>query len=155
MLNLNYATLATAYRHYDGMTPAALRETLGCSESAMVRAGNGAVLTSLALISAGVQLSGPLKIENGPLTGRKLENAPNRLAEWLATRHREPENLALTKGLADVAYQLFGRRGIVAFIQGTGPAGGSIALLDGKNATPHCVAAEALHPQAVYFWEIA
>lgn len=155
MLNLNYATLAAAHRRYAGMTAAALRETLGCPESAMARAGNGAILTSLALVGAGVQLSGPLKIENGALAGRKLENAPNRLAEWLATRHRAPEVLAVGKGLADVAYRLFGRRGIVAFVQGTGPAGGSIAVVDGRNAAALCVAAETLHPRVVHFWEIA
>jgi hypothetical protein len=157
MLNLNFATLASAYRRYAAMTPAELLETLGWSEQAGSPgyARNGAVLTSLALLSSNVPLSGPLKIEAGPLTGRKVQNGANRLADWLAERHAPPENLALDKGLSAVANRLFDRRGIVAFTQGTGPAGGVIALLDGRNAAALCIAAESVHPQAVRFWEIA
>lgn len=154
MLNLNYATLASAYRRYAAMTPAELCETLGWS-APVGNARNGAVLTSLALLSANVPLSGPLKIEAGPLTGRKVQNGANRLADWLAERHVPPETLTLDNGLSDVANRLFGRRGIVAFTQGTGPAGGAIALLDGRNAAAICIAAETVHPQAVRFWEIA
>ena len=157
MLNLNYATLASAYQHYAALTPAELLETLGWSDKAGSPgyARSGAVLTSLALLSASVPLSGPLKIEAGPLAGRKVQNGANRLADWLAERHTAPETLSLAGGLNQVANQLFGRRGIVAFIQGTGPAGGSIALLDGRNAASVCIAAEVVHPLEVRFWEIA
>ena len=157
MLNLNYATLASAYRRYAAMTPAELFETLGWSERAGSPgyARNGAVLTSLALLSLNVPLSGPLTVEAGPLAGRKVQNGANRLADWLAQRHTAPETLSAAKGLSDVANQLFGRRGIVAFTQGTGPAGGAIALLDGRNAAALCIAAEVVHPQEVRFWEIA
>lgn len=156
MLNLNYATLARAYRHYAALSPAELFESLGWSDQAAHsgHAGNGAVLTSLALLAANVPVSGPLQIKAGPLAGRKVQNAANRLAEWFAVHHQSPEILALDQGLEDVAYQLFGRRGIVAFIQGTGPAGGSIALLDGHNAAALCAAAQLCHPLEVHFWEI-
>src|SRR6185369_10644352 len=83
MLNLNYVTLAAAYRRYAAVAPAALREALGWSaySSTPAYARNGAVLTSLALLSAGVPLSGPLRIEAGPLAGRKVQNGANRLAD--------------------------------------------------------------------------
>lgn len=157
MLNLNYATLASAYQYYAALTPAELLETLGWSDKAgsSGHARSGAVLTSLALLSASVPLSGPLTIEAGPLAGRKVQSGANRLADWLAERHAAPETLSLAGGLNQVASQLFGRRGIVAFIQGTGPAGGSIALLDGRNAASVCIAAEVVHPLEVRFWEIA
>ena len=157
MLNLNYATLGGAYRRYAALNPAELFAMLGWSDKAGIPGytRNGAVLTSLALLSASVPLSGPLKIEAGPLAGRKVQNGANRLAAWLAERHTKPEILSLAKGMADVAYQLFGRRGIVAFIQGSGPAGGSMALLDGRNAAAVCIAAEGLHPLEAHFWEVS
>lgn len=156
MLNLNYVMLAAAYRRYAALAPAALQDALGWSEygSTPAYARNGAVLTSLALLSAGVPLSGPLRIEAGPLAGRKVQNGANRLADWLAAHHKAPEILSVDAGLGCVADLLFGRRGIVAFIQGTGPAGGSIALLDGRNAAAACIAAQGKHPLEVRFWEV-
>ncbi|HJV93547.1 MAG TPA: hypothetical protein VJ572_08710 [Azonexus sp.] len=156
MLNLNYATLAAAYRRYAALAPAALQEALGWSEysGTPAYARNGAVLTSLGLLSAGVPLSGPLRIEAGPLAGRKVQNGANRLADWLAAHHKAPEMLSVEVGLGGVADLLFGRRGIVAFIQGSGPAGGSIALLDGHNAAAACIAAQGKHPLEVRFWEV-
>jgi len=156
MLNLNYVTLAAAYRRYAALAPAALLEALGWSEygSTPAYARNGAVLTSLGLLSAGVTLSGPLKIEAGPLAGRKVQNSANRLADWLGEHHKAPEILPVDGGLSRVADQLFGRRGIVAFTQGTGPAGGSIALIDGRNAAAACIAAQGKHPLEVRFWEV-
>lgn len=156
MLNLNYATLADAYRRYAAMNQAEIFATLGWSDKigspGYLR--NGAILTSLALLSANAPLSGPLKIEAGPLAGRKVQNGANRLADWLTERHTPPETVSLAHGMSAVANQLFGRRGIVAFTQGTGPAGGSIALLDGRNAAAVCIAAGRKHPLEVRFWEI-
>lgn len=157
MLNLNYATLASAYRHYAALDANGLFASLGWSDKAgspgYVR--NGALLTSLALLSANVPLSGPLKIEAGPLAGRKVQNGANRLADWLAERHVPPETLSLANGINELVGQLFGRRGIVAFIQDTGPAGGSMALLDGRHAAAVCLAAAGKHPREVRFWAIA
>lgn len=157
MLNLNYATLANAYRHYAALGPSELFATLGWSDKAGSSGylQNGAVLTSLALLSSNVPLSGPLTIEAGPLAGRKVQNGANRLADWLAERHTMPETLSLAAGMGAVANKLFGRRGLVAFIQGTGPAGGSIVLLDGRNAAAACIAAERMHPLDVRFWAIS
>ncbi|MBI2278005.1 MAG: hypothetical protein HYU74_11680 [Dechloromonas sp.] len=156
MLNLNYLTLATAYRRYAALAPAALLEALGWARYAdtPAYARNGAVLTSLALLSAGVPLNGPLRIEAGPLVGRKVQNGANRLADWLGAHHQPPEMLPLDNGLGGITEQLFGRRGIVAFIQGSGPAGGAVALLDGHNAAAACIAAQPKHPLEVRFWEI-
>lgn len=157
MLNLNYVTLVGAYRRYAALDANGLFASLGWSDKAgspgYVR--NGAILTSLALLSASVPLSGPLKIEAGALAGRKVENGANRLADWLAERHTAPEILSLTHGMNAVAGQLFGRRGIVVFTQGSGPAGGSIALLDGRNAAAFCIGAQRKHPLEARFWEIS
>lgn len=156
MLNLNYASLASAYRRYAALPVAELIKALGWAEqSANIGAGNGALLTSLALVSVNTPLSGPLKIEAGPLRGRKVQNGANRLADWLAERHQAPEILSLDNGLEHVAYTLFGRRGIVAFMQATGPSGGSIALLDGHNAAALCATAQHKHPIEIRFWAIA
>jgi hypothetical protein len=157
MLNLNFATLIKAWHRHAGQPARQVLADLGWAE----RAGspgyavNGAILTSLALLAAGAPLAGPLRIEAGPWAGRKVENGANRLADWLATRHQAPENLNLDGGLGQLANQLHGRRGILAFIQGNGPAGGHIAIVDGRSALPACIAAEACQPLAVHFWEIA
>lgn len=157
MLNLNYVTLISAFRHYAALDANGLLASLGWSDKAGgpgdVR--NGAILTSLALLSASVPVTGPLKIEAGPLAGRKVENGANQLADWLAERHTAPEMLSLTHGMHTVAGQLFGRRGIVAFKQGYGRAGGSTALFDSRNAAAVCIAAERKHPIEVRFWEIS
>jgi len=157
MLNLNFATLINGYRHYANLPPAELLASLGWSERAGTpgHVRNGAILTSLALLSCSVPLCGPLKIEAGCFAGHKLQNGANRLADWLSVRHTAPEVIALDGGLGQVAYQLFGRRGILAFIQGTGPAGGEIAVIDGRDAAAVCIAAETRHPLEVRFWEVA
>lgn len=156
MFNLNYASFSNAYRRYAEMDKGSLFNILGWADkggsSGYVR--NSAVLTSLALLSSGVPLSGSLRIDAGSLMGGKVFNGANRLAEWLSVRHETPELLSLDKGLAEVAYQLFGRRGIVAFIQGSGPQGGFIGLLDGRNASALCCAAELKHPLEVRFWPL-
>lgn len=156
MFNLNYANFSNAYRRYAPLDKGNLFNILGWADKAgssgYVR--NGAVLTSLALLSSGVPLSGSLRIEAGPLAGGKVFKGSNRLADWLSVRHEAPEILSLDKGLAEVAYQLFGRRGIVAFIQGSGPQGGVIGLLDGRNSGALCCAAELKHPLEVRFWQL-
>lgn len=156
MFNLNYANFSNAYRRYAALDKENLFSTLGWADKAgsFGHVRNGAVLTSLALLSSGVPLSGSLRIDGGKLAGGKAFNGANRLADWLSVRHQAPEILSLDKGLAEVAYQLFGRRGIVAFIQGSGPQGGLIGLLDGRNAGAMCCAAELKHPIEVRFWPL-
>lgn len=156
MFNLTYAHFSNAYRRYAHLDKDGLFNTLGWADKvgSSGYAHNGAVLTSLALLSSGVPLSGSLRIEAGPLAGGKAFNGANRLADWLSVRHEAPEMLPLDKGLAEVAYQLFGRRGIVAFMQGSGPQGGLIGLLDGRNAGAMCRAAEIKHPLEVRFWPL-
>jgi hypothetical protein len=157
MLNLNFATLIKGYRQHAALPADELLAGLGWAERAGSPgyAPNSAILTSLALLSCGAPVSGPLKIDAGPWLGRKLQNGANRLADWLSQRHGTPELIALDGGLSKVAERLAGRRGIIAFIQGSGPAGGHITLLDGRNAVAACRSAETRQPLEVRFWEIA
>ena len=156
MLNLNYPSLASAYNRFNAMDDAALFDYLGWGglEGIAGHARNGALILSLALIASGAPLRGSRRIEQGELAGGKVETGANRLAEWLASSFLEPELISLENGLLDVASQLYGRRGIVAFEQATGPAGGIIALLSGSNATGICNRAEQIHPVAVRFWQL-
>lgn len=157
MFNLNYAHFSKAYRRYAAMGKDGVFSTLGWSEKAGTSGHvlNGAVLTSLALLSSGVPLGGSVRIEAGPLQGSKVFNGANRLADWLSARHDLPEILPLDKGLGELADQLFGRRGIVAFIQASGPQGGLIGLLDGRNAGTVCRTAVLKHPIEVRFWPLS
>jgi hypothetical protein len=156
MLNLNYPSIASAYNRFNTMDDATLFEYLGWSglvgSSGYVR--NGALIMSLALIATGAPLRGSLRINQGELAGGKVETGANRLAEWLASSFLEPELISLENGLLDVASQLYGRRGIVAFEQATGPAGGVIALQSASNAQVICNHAERIHPVAVRFWPL-
>lgn len=156
MFILSYANFSTAYRRYAQLDQKSLFDLLGWADPAGLpgHAANGAVLTSLALLAAGIPVNGSVKIEAGPLAGSKAINGANRLAEWLAQRHTAPEILSLDAGMPGIVDSLLGRRGIVAFIQGTGPAGGMIGLLDGRNAGALCRAAEHKHPLAVHFWAL-
>lgn len=153
MFNLSYANFANAYRRYAEAGGATLQAELG-GDVHSVRLGNGALLTSLALLSLGVPLSGSQRISAGPLAGGRVFNGADRLADWLSKRFAAPEIISLEQGLGEVAYQLFGRRGIVAFVQGSGPQGGQIGLLDGRNASSLCCAAEIKHPLEVRIWEL-
>ena len=156
MFNLSYANFANAYRRHAALDKDALFASLGWSslDSSSGHVRNGAVLTSLALLSAKVPLNGALPILEGPLAGGKVLSGANRLAEWLGHHFAEPEILALEHGMGELIDRLFGRRGILAFIQGSGPQGGSIALLDRSNAGPLCAAAESKHPLEARFWAL-
>ncbi|HLO63643.1 MAG TPA: hypothetical protein VK165_11865 [Azonexus sp.] len=153
MFNLSYANFANAWRRYAEAGGTRLLAELG-SDVQSARLGNGALLTSFALLSLGVPLPGSQRISAGPLAGARVFNGANRLADWLSERFATPEIISLEQGLGEVAYHLFGRRGIVAFIQGSGPQGGLIGLLDGRNANALCCVAETKHPLEVRFWEL-
>lgn len=152
MFNLSCANFANAYRRYGATDRQALAAELGWAEAS--RFANGALVTSLALLSLGISLAGSQVIPAGPLAGGRVFNGANHLADWLSERFAEPEIITLDRGLGDVAYQLLGRRGIVAFMQGNGPSGGLVGLLDGRNAQTLCCAAESRHPLEVRFWEL-
>ena len=117
MFNLSYAHFANAYRRYASRDVQTLAAELGWAEQGAQRA-NGALVTSLALLSVGAPLTGRQAIAAGPLAGRRVCRGANRLADWLSERYALPEIIPLDQGLGEVAGQLFGRRGIVAFIQG-------------------------------------
>lgn len=154
MFNLSYAHFATAYRRQASQDKAALFASLGWPESLGAGFANGAVVTSLALLSAGATLGGNRRIESGPWAGKRVFTGADALADWLDGHFSAPEDVTGAGGLGDIAYGLFGRRGIVAFRQGIGPQGGLIGLLDGRNASALCCRAESHHPQAVQFWEL-
>jgi len=152
MFNLSYANFANAYRRHAAIDRQALAAELGWAERP--RSANGALITSLALLSLGAPLAGSQIIAAGPLAGGRVFIGANHLADWLGERFVKPEVIMLDRGLGDVAYQLFGRYGIVAFMQGNGPNGGLIGLLDGRNAQTLCCSAESRHPLEVRFWEL-
>lgn len=153
MFNLSYANFANAWRRFAELDGEQLLAELGC-DSQSAQLGNGAMLTSLALLSLGIPLGGSLRVATGPLAGGSVFNGANQLADWLSERFATPEIIPLDQGLGQAAYQLFGRRGIAAFIQGNGPRGGLIGLLDGCNANALCCAAQNKHPLELRFWEL-
>lgn len=156
MLNLNFITVASAYRRFAAMDEKTLFAELGWSD----RLGmpgyhrNDALLISLALLAAGAPLQGRLRVESGRLTGGKVESSASRLAAWLGEHHLAPELAAVETGALTVADSFFGQRGIVAFVRDSSPSGGSIALLDGKTADAACRDALHVHPQDVRFWPL-
>lgn len=152
MFPLSYQNFANAYRRYHRLDKDSLFAELGWQ--AGQRAHSDALVTSLALLSAGAPLAGDAPVEAGALAGRRAFTGANRLADWLVAHLGEPTLIPMDGGLGEVAYQLYGKRGIVAFIQGSGPQGGSIGLVDGANGAPLCCAAELHHPLEVRFWEL-
>lgn len=153
MFNLSYAHFANAYRRYASRDAQTLAAELGWAEQGAQRA-SGVLVTSLALLAVGAPLTGTQAIAAGPLAGRRVCRGADRLADWLSERYALPEIIPLDHGLGDAACHLFGRRGIVAFVQGNGPSGGLIGLLDGRNALPLCCKAAACHPLDIRFWEL-
>lgn len=153
MFNLSYASFANAWRRYATLDDNRLQIELGWAHPPGQR-GNGALITSLALLTLGMPLPGTHLILAGPLTGSRAFTGANRLADWLGQRYAPSQALALEHGLAEAAATLYGRRGILAFIQGSGPQGGLIGLLDGTNAQALCRAADTKHPLEARFWEL-
>lgn len=152
MFNLSYRHFANAYRRFERMDKESLFAELGWP--AGQHACTHALITSLALLSAGAPLNGNARIESGALRGGRAFTGANHLAEWLVDHFGEPQGIPLAGSPGEVAYQLYGQRGIVAFMQGSGPQGGLIGLLDGANAAPMCCAAEIHHPLEVRFWAL-
>ncbi|MBS1140748.1 MAG: hypothetical protein H6R13_2201 [Proteobacteria bacterium] len=152
MFNLSYQPFANAYRRFERMDKDSLLAELGWPDGQ--RACTSALITSLALLAAGAPLNGNARIEAGALTGRRAFTGANHLADWLVAHFGAPQGIPLDGGPGEVAYQLYGQRGIVAFMQGSGPQGGLIGLLDGANAAPLCCAAEIHHPLEVRFWAL-
>lgn len=152
MFNLNYADFANAWRRYANGDRDGLLALGGDLQNAQL--ANGAFLTSLALLSMGVPLAGTQRIAEGPLTGGRAFTGANELADWLGERFAPPETIPLDLGGGVVVERFFGHRGILAFIQGSGPQGGLIGLLDGSNANVLYCAAQAKHPLEIRFWEL-
>src|SRR5690349_4600183 len=100
MFNLSYANFSKGYRLYAELDKGRLFEKLGWADKAGAsgHGRNGAVLTSLALLSCGVPVGGSLRIEAGPLAGGKVFNGANCLADWFGMRHDTPEILSLDQG---------------------------------------------------------
>ncbi|KAA3653757.1 MAG: hypothetical protein DWQ11_07200 [Proteobacteria bacterium] len=155
MLNLNYAAVSRAYRRFAALTDTDLFEALGwaaCIGAPGYRRTD-ALHLSLALLSCKAPLTGPLSVLAGPLAGGRADGASNRLAEWLLQRHGAPERLPAV--IESAAEALFGRRGIVAFMQHAGPDGGRIALFDGRDPFAMCRRATTCHPYEIRFWPLA
>lgn len=155
MLNLTYAAVSRAYHRFATQHDTELFESLGWGDrlGAPGYRRTDALHVSLALLSCKAPLNGPLRIQSGPLAGGLADAAANRLADSLVLRHGEPERLVADVAIARDA--LFGRRGIVAFMQHAGPNGGRIALFDGRDATAACRRAQMCHPHEIRFWPLA
>lgn len=152
MLNLHYLPISSAYRRHAAQSEQELFAELGWTahSGAPGYVRNNALLLSLALLSSG--LSRPGRIPIG--AGGKAETSANRLVDYLKSRHRPPETIAFEGGLETAADQLFGRRGIVAFIRDAGHNGADLALLNGRNAHSACLAAQTLAPREILFWAL-
>ena len=156
MLNLNYLSVAQAWRRLQAMEDAQFFELHGwaTSRGQALCPRNGSLTLSLALGAVGVQVAGPLQVEAGPLAGRRADAGANRFAAWLAGRHGRPDVFALEQGIYPVIQALAGRRGMVVFRDATGPGGGTAALLDGHNTARTCVAAMRRPVREVWFWPL-
>ena len=88
MFNLSYANFANAWRRFAELDGEQLLADLGC-DSQSAQLGNGAILTSLALLSLGIPLAGSQRIATRPLAGGRAFNGANQLADWLGERFVE------------------------------------------------------------------
>lgn len=153
MFNLSYSGFANAWRHHAAAGRTARLVEAGCDPQA-AHLDNGAFLSSLAMLSLGVPVAGSLRIATGPQAGGRVFTGANDMADWLAHCFAPPETFPIDHSPVDIADRLFGRRGIVAFISGSGPQGGLIGLADGSNAHALCAAAQIRHPLEARFWEL-
>ena len=155
MFNLNYAGLHQAWWRFAQADQGELLAGLGYEADVSASAcllDNGAVIASLAFLAQGIPVAGSRRIETGPLTGGKVFTGANAMADWLANCFMPPETISIDRGLGDVTDRLFGRRGIAAFISGSGPQGGQIGLSDGSNGHLLCTGAQQKYPLEVRFW---
>ena len=111
-----------------------------------------AVRMSLALIKAGVDCAGRLRIKDGAYRGRTIEPGAKLLADQLARpgAFGKPNVLAPRDAMA----RLSGKKGVILFWKISGYGGGHIDLIETTNAVPVCNSACYFSSKEIWFWPL-
>src|SRR5690606_1973742 len=107
---------------------------------------------SLALLKAGVPISGRIKIKSGKFSGRSIEPEAKLLADQLmsATLLGKPEIYRSR----EASTKINNRKGVVFFRKIGGVNGDHIDLIDSFNAQQLCHSNCYFNSAEVWFWEL-
>lgn len=111
-----------------------------------------AVRMSLALIKAGINFNGRLKIKSGPHKGKSIEPGAKLLADQLMKSHifGKPEIYKPP----DFLKKIRNRKGVVLFWKITGYGGGHIDLIEVLNTVFICNSNCYMQSKEIWFWEL-
>jgi hypothetical protein len=111
-----------------------------------------AVRMSLALIKAGVNFAGRLKIKEGPYKGQMIEPGAKLLADQLArpAAFGRPDVLAPSEALR----RLSSKKGVILFWKIEGYDGGHVDLIEATTAVQVCNSECYFSSKEIWFWPL-
>jgi hypothetical protein len=111
-----------------------------------------AVRMSLALIKAGINFTGRIKIKAGPYLGKMIEPGAKLLADQLSLPHVFGKPTVFRP--MEFVPKVTGKRGVVLFWKITGYGGGHIDLIDVSDANAVCSSNCYFDSKEIWFWEL-
>jgi hypothetical protein len=149
-----YSSNELATNFVDGK---ALFSEIGYDQGALIKENPNYVNTcatrvSLALIKAGINFTGRIKIKAGPYLGKMIEPGAKLLADQLSLPHVFGKPAVFRP--MEFVPKVTGKRGVVLFWKITGYGGGHIDLIDVSDANAVCSSNCYFDSKEIWFWEL-
>ncbi|GAB57357.1 T6SS effector amidase Tae4 family protein [Rheinheimera nanhaiensis] len=153
---IKYQAVADAYEKYNAYETTELYQLLGWGDliGRPEWANTCAVRMSLALIEAGMTVSGRVQVKKGDLKGKWIEPGQNRLSDWLIRHLGQPEVFPFDTSSAAGPQSLYDKKGIVSFMRIPSYSGGHIDLLQPSNDYLTCSRSCYFTAGEVRFWQL-
>ena len=153
---IKYQAVVEAYEKYNAYGTRELYQLLGWDDliDRPEWANTCAVRMSLALIEAGMTVSGRVQVKKGDLKGKWIEPGQNRLSDWLIRHLGEPTVFPFDTSNAAGPQSLYGKKGIVSFMRIPGYSGGHIDLLQPSNDYLTCSRSCYFTADEERFWQL-
>ncbi|MEE1999944.1 T6SS effector amidase Tae4 family protein [Alkalimonas sp. MEB108] len=154
---ITYQAIADAYEKYNAFNTAELYRLLGWDDliGRPEWANTCAVRMSLALLEAGMNVTGRVQIKQGDLKGRWVEPGQNRLSDWLVRQLGQPEVFPFDSTNLAGPQSLYGKKGIISFMRIPSYSGGHIDLLHRSNDYLTCSRSCYFTADEVRFWALS
>ncbi|AQT62082.1 T6SS effector amidase Tae4 family protein [Cellvibrio sp. PSBB023] len=145
--NSNYLSGAAIYKEIGYDIDSLLKQNAGYANTCATR-------MSLALIKAGVNFQGRLRIKSGAYKGRTIETGAKLLADQLMQPgiFGKPEIFTDTSTAPN---KIGTKKGVIFFWKITGYDGGHIDLIESNNKVQMCNSHCYFNCKEIWFWELS